>query len=103
MELAIDLGIGGWALVVVGAIWFGIGAAYVGQPTSDVEWYASMFAAGLGALIASEFLVGLRSAGVVWDGLALGPALVGGLILGALVALAFRVTTARPSGRARPT
>jgi len=49
--------------------------------------------AGIGALIGSEFLIATQAYGPVWDGLALVPALIGGLIVGVIVELATRYAT----------
>jgi uncharacterized membrane protein YeaQ/YmgE (transglycosylase-associated protein family) len=93
MELAIALGIGGWILLIGGALVIGVVAQFIGEPNSGYEWVATSIAAGLGALIASEFIVGLRTFEPVWDGLAMVPAAVGGVVLAALVAVAARYVT----------
>jgi hypothetical protein len=54
-----------------------------------------------GALVASEFIVAWRTVEPVFDGLALVPALLGGLLLGIVVAVAMRrLTGGTYSGRA---
>lgn len=93
MEFAIALGFGGWILLIVGAVVFGRIAQFIGETRTGFEWLVDAIAAGLGALVASEFIVAWRTFGPVWDGLALVPALVGGLVLGVVVELATRFMT----------
>lgn len=93
MELAIALGIGGWILLIVGAVVFGVVAQSIGEARTGYEWLVDGIAAAFGAIVASEFIVGLQAFAPVWDGLALVPALVGGLILGGVVELATRYVT----------
>jgi uncharacterized membrane protein YeaQ/YmgE (transglycosylase-associated protein family) len=93
VELAITLGIGGWFLVILGALVFGVVAQFIGETRTGFEWLVDSIAAGVGAIIASEFIVGLQAYGPVWDGLALVPALVGGLVLGGIVELSTRYLT----------
>ena len=38
MELAIDLGIGAWVLVIAGALVFGIIAQFIGETRTGFEW-----------------------------------------------------------------
>jgi uncharacterized membrane protein YeaQ/YmgE (transglycosylase-associated protein family) len=93
MEFAIDLGLGGWALVVVGALAFGIIAQYLGEAATAYDWLGTAIAAAIGALVASESIVAFQTTGPVWDGLALVPAIAGGLIVGIVVELATRAMT----------
>lgn len=93
MELVIALGLGGWAVLIVGALVFGVVAQLVGQPRAGFEWLGDAFAAGIGALVASEFIIGWQAFAPVFDGLALAPALIGGLVAGIVVELATRYLT----------
>jgi uncharacterized membrane protein YeaQ/YmgE (transglycosylase-associated protein family) len=93
VELAITLGLGGWILLIVGALVFGVVAQFIGEARTGYEWLVDAIAAGVGALIASEFIVGMRTFQPVWDGLALVPALVGALIVGVIFELATRYLT----------
>ena len=90
MELAITLGLGGWILLVAGALLFGGIAQFIGEARTGYEWLVDAIAAAIGALIGSEFIIATQAYGPVWDGLALVPALVGGLIVGVIVELATR-------------
>ena len=93
MDLAITLGLGGWAILIVGSLIFGGVAQFVGETRTGYEWLVDAIAAGVGALVASEFIVAWQALGPVFDGLALGPALVGGLVVGIVVELATRYMT----------
>ncbi|NJD28601.1 MAG: hypothetical protein FIA92_09925 [Chloroflexi bacterium] len=100
MDLAITLGLGGWLLLIAGAIAFGVVAQFIGRAETGIEWLVDAIAAGIGALVASEFIVSWRTFEPVWDGLALVPALVGGLVVGIVVEVATRrITGGTYSGR----
>ena len=69
MEFAITLGIGGWALLIVGALVFGVVAQFVGETRTGYEWLVDAIGAGIGArLRASSSWPGRRSSrcGTVW-------------------------------------
>lgn len=93
MEFAIGLGLGGWILLVVGALLFGGIAQLVGETRTGYEWLVDAIAVGIGALVASEFIIGLQTFEPVWDGLALVPALVGGLVVGVIAEVGTRYMT----------
>ena len=93
MELAISLGFGGWLVIVAGALLFGVIAQFIGETRTGFEWLVDGIAAFAGALIASEFVISFRGYEPVFDGLALVPALIGGLALGVVVELATRYLT----------
>jgi len=93
MEFSFALGLGGWALLIVGAVVFGVVAQFVGQSRSGYEWLGNSIAAGVGALFASEFITAWRTFEPVWDGLALVPALIGGLVVGLVVEVVTRYST----------
>ncbi len=93
MEFAIALGIGGWMLLIVGALVFGAVAQFVGETRTGYEWLVDAIAAGIGALAASELIVAWRTIEPTWDGLALVPALIGGLVVGLVVEVATRYLT----------
>jgi uncharacterized membrane protein YeaQ/YmgE (transglycosylase-associated protein family) len=100
MEFAVVLGIGGGLVLIAGAIIFGVVAQFIGETRTGYEWLVDAVAAGIGALVASEFIIGWQAFAPVFDGLALVPALVGGLVLGVVVEVATRfVTGGTYSGR----
>jgi uncharacterized membrane protein YeaQ/YmgE (transglycosylase-associated protein family) len=90
MEFTINLGLVGWVLLIGGAIVIGVVAQLIGEGAFRFEWVATAIGAGIGALVASEFLVDLRAFEPVWDGLAIIPALIGAVIVGAVVAVVAR-------------
>ena len=92
-ELVITLGIGGAAVVVVGAIAFGVVAQIIGETRTGFEWLVDAIAAAIGAVVASEFIIAWQAVGPVWDGLALVPALIGGLVVGLVVEVVTRTVT----------
>lgn len=93
MEFAITLGLAGWFLVIAGGVIFGLIAQYIGETRTGYEWLVDGVAAVLGAVIASEFIVSMRTFEPVYDGLAIVPAIVGGLVLGIVVEIATRYVT----------
>lgn len=93
MEFTIALGIGGWLALIVGALAFGVIAQFVGEAKAGYEWLGDALAAGIGALVASEFIVGWQALAPVVDGLAVLPALAGGLLAGLVVEIATRYVT----------
>jgi uncharacterized membrane protein YeaQ/YmgE (transglycosylase-associated protein family) len=93
MDLTITLGLGGWAILIVGSLIFGGAAQIIGETRTGYEWLVDALAAGVGALVASEFIVAWQAMGPVVDGLALVPALVGGLVIGLAVEVATRYIT----------
>lgn len=93
MEFAITLGFIGWIALIVGALAFGVIAQLVGETRSGFEWLGDAIGFGIGALVASEFIVAFQTVEPIWDGLALVPALIGGLVLGVVVEVATRYLT----------
>jgi uncharacterized membrane protein YeaQ/YmgE (transglycosylase-associated protein family) len=93
MEFAISLELSGWILVIVAALVFGVIAQFVGTTRTGFEWLVDAVAFGIGAIVASEFVTSWRTFEPVWQGLAIVPALVGGLVVGLIVELATRFIT----------
>lgn len=93
MVFAISLGLGGWLVLIAGALVIGGIAQFVGTPRAGFEWLATAIAALIGGLAASEFVVGWQTFEPIVDGLALVPALVGGVVVGGLVDVATRYLT----------
>jgi hypothetical protein len=97
------MGLAAWVGVIVVALAFGVVAQFVGQASADLEWLPVAAAFVVGAVAASEFVVGWRAIEPVMDQLAVIPALGGGLIVGLLVQVVIRLLTGgtyRGSGRA---
>lgn len=93
MELALTLGFAGWLVVFAGALLFGVIMQFIGETKTGYEWLVDGIAAAIGAVIASEFIISMRTYEPVFDGLALVPAIIGGLALGVVVELATRYMT----------
>jgi uncharacterized membrane protein YeaQ/YmgE (transglycosylase-associated protein family) len=93
MEFTIDMGLGAWVLVIAAAIVFGVAAQLIGETRTGFEWLIDAIAFGIGAVVASELIVALQTFEPVWEGLAIVPALVGGLVLGILVEVVTRLVT----------
>ena len=93
MEFAFELGLVGWALIIVAALVFGAIAQFVGETRTGYEWLVDAIAFALGAVAASEFVIGWRTVEPVYDGLALVPAVLGGLVVGLIVEFATRFLT----------
>jgi uncharacterized membrane protein YeaQ/YmgE (transglycosylase-associated protein family) len=93
MELVVTLGVAGALTLIVGAIVFGVVAQFVGETRTGYEWLVDAIGAGIGALVASEFMIAWQAVEPVFDGLALAPALIGGLVVGLVVEVATRLMT----------
>ena len=93
MDFGISLELGGWILVIVVALMFGAIAQLVGETRTGFEWLVDAIGFGIGAIVASEFITSWRSIEPVWNGLAIVPALIGGLVAGLVVELATRFLT----------
>jgi uncharacterized membrane protein YeaQ/YmgE (transglycosylase-associated protein family) len=78
--------------LIFGALAVALIAQYMGQPRWGYEWAITAPAAAIGAFVASEYLGPLSAFGPTYDGMAVVPALVGGLVLTALAELAVRAT-----------
>ncbi len=90
MEFTFALGIGGWLLLIIAALAFGVIAQSIGEIRTGYAWFVDAIGFGVGALVASEFVLAWRSFEPVWDSLALVPALLGGLVIGIVVEVATR-------------
>jgi hypothetical protein len=95
VDFGISIGIGGLTVLLIGAIVIGLATYFIGEVESPYQWLITGAAAFIGGLVASEFIVGLRTFEPVWDGLAMIPALVGGLLTGGVVDLVVRYVTGR--------
>jgi uncharacterized membrane protein YeaQ/YmgE (transglycosylase-associated protein family) len=72
-------------LLVVGAVIIGVIPQFIGEPKLRYEWIFPMAAVLAGGYIGSEALGTLSTVGPVFEGLYVVPALVGGVVLGAVV------------------
>ena len=95
IELTIDVGAGGWGLLVVGAFVIGVIAQWIGLAEGEDDWLPVMAGAFFGGVIGSECVAALATLEPVWDGIALVPAAIGGAFVGGIAALITVVVTGR--------
>lgn len=92
-DFNVNIGVAGWALVIVASLAAGVLLQLIGDVQFGYEWIATAIGFGVGAVIASEFIVGLRTFEPVWDNLALVPAAAGAAVVGLIVAFLARYAT----------
>jgi hypothetical protein len=93
MEFTFSLGVWALAVLVVASLAYGVVVELIGEASFGYEWVLTAITAGVGAFVASEFIVGFRDWEPLFDGLAIVPALVTGLIVGGVIAAAARYLT----------
>jgi uncharacterized membrane protein YeaQ/YmgE (transglycosylase-associated protein family) len=93
MEFVIDLALGGWVVLIVGSLVFGVIVQFLGRTETGLEWLVGAIAAFVGGLVASEFVIAWQEIEPVFEGLALLPALIGGLVVGIVVDFVTRFVT----------
>jgi uncharacterized membrane protein YeaQ/YmgE (transglycosylase-associated protein family) len=93
MDFTVNMEVAGGLLVIAAAILFGVIAQFIGEPRTGFEWLIDAIAFGVGAVVASEFVTAWSTVEPVWQGVALAPALIGGLVVGLVVELATRYLT----------
>ena len=98
--MTIDLGPGGWALLIGGSILLGVIAQFIGDVRPRFKWIDTAIAAFVGGLVASRILT-TWTVGPVADGLALVDAIIGGLIVGVAVDWAIRYESRRSAAPRR--
>ncbi|HEX5589712.1 MAG TPA: hypothetical protein VFX65_05440 [Candidatus Limnocylindrales bacterium] len=93
----------GLGALAVGAIVLGLIGQAFGTVGTRFEWVPDAIAAFLGAFIASEALGSLSTWGPEWEGVFIGPALIGAVILTVIVDAVVRWGTGGSfTGHARP-
>lgn len=98
MDFAFSMGMWAMIVLIVASVAFGVAVQLIGEPSFSYEWLLTSIGAGIGAIVASEFIVGFRDWEPVFDGLALIPALAGGLLVGGVLAAAARFVTSGHHG-----
>ena len=93
MEFTITLGLAAWVVLMAAALVFGVVAQFIGEPRTGYEWAVDGLAFAAGAIVASEFVIGWQAFQPVFDGLAIVPAAIGGLVVGTVVELLTRYVT----------
>ena len=71
----------GLATLAVGAIVIGLVGQFVGEVHTRFEWVPDVIAAFVGGFLASEALGPLSKWGPEWEGLFIGPALIGAVLV----------------------
>lgn len=89
------MGTTGFIVLLAGALVLGIIVQYVGQARSGFDWLVTAVAAAVGSYVASEWLGGASTWGPQLDGLYILPALIGAIVLGAVVEYAARRVSPR--------
>jgi hypothetical protein len=79
------MGIWGYLIIVAGALVIGLIAQFIGKAPTMYDWLVTAFFAGVAAWVASELLGSVSAWGPEVDGLFVLPALIGGVVIGALV------------------
>lgn len=102
-QMQFDMGFGAFAVVIIAALVVGVLVQMYLNPKSAYEWLIAGIAVGVGGWLASEitwtqWFTGLTNLGPQWDGLLIIPAVIGGLVLGAIVMVVARMVEA-PEGR----
>jgi fluoride ion exporter CrcB/FEX len=88
-KMQLDMGIGAFAVVIVAALVLGFLVQMFLKPKTPYEWLITGVGAGVGGWLASEitwtqWFAGLTELGPQFDGLLIIPAVIGGLVIGAI-------------------
>ena len=93
----------GVAALAVGAIVLGLIGQFFGDVRTRFEWVPDAIAAFLGAYVGSEMLGSVSTTGPEWEGVFIGPALIGAVVLSLIVDAVVRWGTHGSfTGRAHP-
>ncbi len=93
MDFSVDMGVWGAVLLIIGALVIGVAAQFIGALKTPYHWIIVSIAALVGGLFCSEFITDWRTFEPVWEGLALVPALIGGLVVGVVADIVARFAT----------
>jgi hypothetical protein len=97
MDFTITMTTAGWLLLGGGALVIGIAYQIIGQLVAEVtmpyEWVVTAIVAFLGGLVCGQFVTSWLTIEPVWEGLALLPAAIGGLVAGGVAAIAVRLVS----------
>ena len=88
------MGIGGFILLIAGSIVIGIAAQTIGRSHSNLEWLLFGFSAFVGGFVADVYVFSRGWA--EFDGLAYVPALIGAIVIVAIVEVVYRSITKAP-------
>ena len=93
MEFSVDMTVWGAVILVVGALVIGVISQFIGDVRSPFQWIVVSIAALVGAVFASEMVTSWQTIEPVWEGVALLPALAGGVVLGVIADAVTRFAT----------
>ena len=93
MEFAVDMTVWGAVILIVGALVIGVISQFIGDVRTPYHWIVVAIAALVGGVFASEMVTAWQTIEPVWEGVALLPALVGGLVLGVVADAVMRFAT----------
>jgi vancomycin permeability regulator SanA len=93
MDFNIDMGIYGAIALVLGAVVVGVVLQLIGEVHFGFEWIVTGIFAFAAAVVASEFVTAWRTVEPVWDGVALLPALIAGVVVGIVADAVLRFFT----------
>ena len=79
------MGIWGYLIIVAGALLIGLAAQFLGKAPTMFDWLITAVVAGVAAWVASELVGSIGQWGPEVDGLFVLPALIAGLVIGAIV------------------
>lgn len=88
--MQLDMGLGAFAVVIVAALVLGFLVQMFLKPKTPYEWLITGVGAAVGGWLASEitwtqWFTGLTDLGPQFDGLLIIPAVIGGIVIGAIV------------------
>jgi hypothetical protein len=90
MSFSVDMGPAGIVAFAIAAMLLGIGSQALGEGPVPHEWLVAAAGALVGGLLTSEWLALGRTIAPVWDGVAVVPALAGGLCMTGVANVAWR-------------
>ena len=79
------MGIWGYVILIAGALAIGLVAQFAGKSRTIFDWFIAGVFAGAAAFVGSELLGSYSTWGPEVDGLFVLPALIGGVVVGAIV------------------
>jgi uncharacterized membrane protein YeaQ/YmgE (transglycosylase-associated protein family) len=93
MEFSLDMTVWGAVIIIIGSLVIGVVSQFIGDVRSPYQWIVVTIAAIVGAVFASEMVTSWQTIEPVWEGVALLPALAGGIVLGVIADAIVRFAT----------
>ena|SRR5689334_6707265 len=91
MDFSINIEWPAAVVLVIGSLGIGVLAQMYGTPAGTWEFVGTAIGAFVGAVIGSEFFVGLRTGEPLWGGVSWMPALAGGIVVGLITTVVMRL------------